>query len=504
MAGFNNNGFNSGDGFNPEGGFNPGGIGGGFNSGQPDNPAFYGRNSGKKKMFIPALIVTILYGILWFFLGELIVNNLFNKIWNPIAVAVYVLAFVIPLIGILLLLSRAAENLSRTAQLWGTGKAIGWLALSLAVTFLLTMALEFIYELDNSLTTPKTTSYVFVIDDSGSMSVNDPDNLRVEAIGEIMKKEDIPYCVYKFSEDAELIHEMSEYDQNDVYEFNSDGGGTNILQSLYTVSQDMKDPGFGGGERPKVLLLSDGESYDDGLAEVMREFVDLNVVVSTVGFGQVNTSLMQGIADRTGGIYVYCDDLNALSTDMEQAITSGSTRTLLTPRSTRNNQILLLIMRILFLTMIGSMIGVCKGRGAFSDIDLMRIIVFTAGQSLIAGILCEVLVNSHQGIARLLVDILWAATVMYQLVINFPSFGGDGTPHGLNQKVGQNRHTRSVGGQNGPGNGNGRGYNNQSGGFNNGSGFNDQKDGFNNGGGFNSQNSGFNNGGDFYNQDGSW
>ena len=149
-----------GGGFGQGGGYGVGG-GGGFGS----SPV-----SGKAEKFIPALILTIIYGFLWHFLGEIIVRSLFNKIWNPLAVAVYVLAFTIPLLILLYILSSIAGNTSATLRRWGSGKAAGLLALCILGTFMAALLLEFIYELGGANWNYTPTSYVFVIDPPSARS----------------------------------------------------------------------------------------------------------------------------------------------------------------------------------------------------------------------------------------------------------------------------------------------------------------------------------------------
>ena len=228
-----NGGFGSGNsqgGFGGGGGFGSGssqggfGGGGGFggSKGGPSFPTSPVSTVGKRKPFRLALIVTLIYGALWFFLGELLEKALFNKIWNPLAMAVYVVVFLLPLLLLLLLMSRITGNMDSTFKIWGSGKTLGVIALCLLITFMATLVLEFLYEIGGSIQDYSPTSYVFVIDDSGSMSSNDPSMLRADAIGEIMKEEDIPYCVYKFSGDAELIREIGDYQDGDAYEFTSD------------------------------------------------------------------------------------------------------------------------------------------------------------------------------------------------------------------------------------------------------------------------------------------
>ncbi len=393
-----------------------------------------------RKLFIPGFILTLVYGVIYYILGEIIVKSLFNNLWNPLAVAIYVVLFAILLIPILLLIARGSGNMQG-----GLGGFFAMTGLLLVILFMSTLLLEFLYELGGKVSTYTPTSYIFVIDDSASMSYNDFENERVSAIPEIMEGESIPYAVYKFSDDATLIRDMDMYQGADNLSFASDGIYTDVLNSLYTVSQGIKAGEIDGGQRPKILLLSDGDSYADGLEDVLKEFNDLGISVSTVGFGDANDTLMTDIAEGTGGVYIKCTDLNALKDDIERSISSFSTRTLLTPRRRVKWDALYMILRILFLTIIGVIISFIKRNGAFDSPNANLLLIISASQGLVAAILCEFIVRSRGGLARLLLVLLWAFMTLgieeYQSVFgNSPIGGGNnyenkpninGTPHTL-------------------------------------------------------------------------
>lgn len=363
-------------------------------------------NNDTRKPYIPSLVLTLVYGVIYYFLGELIVKNLFDAIWNPLAVAVYMVAFAVPLILILLLIARGSGKLF--------GEIGGYFAISaimLVILFAVTLLLEFLYELEGVLITNKPTSYVFVIDDSSSMYSADPHNERVSAIFEIMKDEDIPYAVYRFTDEAELIRGMDVYKGDEILKFKS-GGETDVLQSLNMVISDLESGRLNGGSKPRVLLLSDGDSAGSKLDEVSEKYNDLRISISAVGFGDVDDSLLVSITSGTGGVYIRSDDLRKLRNDMKKSINLVSERTLLTPRRKVRGNVLYMILRILFLTIIGVIIGLIKKNGAFGTEDTKPILLSSSVQGFIAAILCEFLVDVKAGVARMAVVILWAIMIV--------------------------------------------------------------------------------------------
>lgn len=357
-----------------------------------------------KKLYIPGLIISLVYGVIYHILGEIIVKFLFNNIWNPLAVAVYVTLFALLLTPILLLIAQGSGNL-QTEKLGGF---FAKTALLLVILFMAAILLEFLYELGGGIRTYEPTSYIFVIDDSSSMEINDSQNERVSVVPEIMKGETIPYAVYKFSDDATLIRDMNSYHGAEQLLFASDGLRTNILGSLYTVAQDIKSGEINGGRYPKVLLLSDGDSYIDEISIVLKEYNNLGVSISTVGFGNVNDELMTELAEGSGGVYVKCTDLGSLKNDIARSITTFSTRTLLTPRRHMRSDVLYMILRILFLTIIGVIISFIKMNGAFESSNASLLAIISSIQGLVAAILCEFIVGINAGLARLFVVLLWA------------------------------------------------------------------------------------------------
>ena len=207
------------------------------------------------------------------------------------------------------------------------------------------------------------TSYIFVIDDSGSMANNDPEQKRYSAIASVLEDmpDDFPYMVYNFSNGTEIIKEMSTKSEGIPALSGNSYGGTSIRFALMQVMDDYENGIWDGGKNPRVILLTDGYATDIGLFssvnKPLRRYARKGISVSTVGLGDVDRNLMQKIADKTGGVFIDVSDASGLAEAMNSAAGQVTDRDLLTLRNSSKLGWLYGILRVLFLLILGLMIG---------------------------------------------------------------------------------------------------------------------------------------------------
>lgn len=284
------------------------------------------------------------------------------------------------------------------------GHMAAYFICSLIGIFVLVMGLEFIYECNPNIKSIEPTSYIFVIDESGSMSGNDPGGLRYEAIPEIMKAEEegFPYMVYTFSDDTQIIRDMAPLDaEYEPIPVNSDGG-TAICGTILRILQDYKNGVWDGGSNPKVVFLTDGSATD--LSNVflwfrgnmpefnaaLEEYYNLGINISTVGLGSVDREIMTKMAKTTGGVFVNIQNASDLASAMKTAASSYSDRNLLSIRYMKRWDTLYGFLRILFLTIIGTVIGSLMLLAYMEDSSIPIIIVSSIICSLIGSVLFEI------------------------------------------------------------------------------------------------------------------
>jgi len=146
----------------------------------------------------------------------------------------------------------------------------------------------------------------FVLDSSGSMSSNDPQELSKDAVGvmlDLLGGQEALYLV-EFDSRARWLNQTnwqgwSRQDLRRVVEAISFGGGTDIGAGLAAMQNALQTTGRVGAGG--VLLLSDGIGDYESQAEWFR---DNRIPVYTISFvGEANASLLEEIAIQTGGEY---------------------------------------------------------------------------------------------------------------------------------------------------------------------------------------------------------
>lgn len=345
--------------------------------------------SGTDTLNIPVILGSVVAGAVLWFICYLLYKGLLNHM--PRALLIGTL-FAILSVGICLtvfVISNMGGDFK--GDILGNEKAtILMLAGGTFLIFGLGVLFQWIYGMNfsNEVNTP--TSYIFVIDDSGSMEGNDPENSRFGSILTVMEKmpEDFPYMVYSFTSDAYILRDMSPLRVGESFAGESDGG-TDITAALERILRDYENRVWDGGRNPKVLLLSDGESFGF-IRLLLNDYAREGISVSTVGFGSVNDRLMQRIANRTGGVYIYVDEISALSEAIEIASASYAKRDLLSSRSDRNLGFVYGLLRVVFLTILGLGIGFL-GMVSYGRSDSMGITFVSAGiTSFLGSLIMEV------------------------------------------------------------------------------------------------------------------
>lgn len=308
--------------------------------------------------FIP-LVISLVFGGVWFVIGGLMYNALKTQLWTPLLVALYITGLALFLFLAIIVSNALCQNAKPRSSEYQKSFIV------IAAILLCSMLFEFLYELDAvTLKADNATSYIFLIDDSGSMGGdgglygNDPNGVRYDAIPAVLKdcKDDFPYAVYAFDHGCQMISSMapaSEGKNKAVDQLNL-GGGTDIQLAIEYVLSDI-DNGIltDCGTAPRILLLSDGVSYFNDFDAMINECNSRNVSVSTVGFGSAEKDLLREIAQRTGGYFQWAKNVSGLSSAMSTAIFGGD-RDLLNERFDRSDDALLVIMRIVFMLILAA------------------------------------------------------------------------------------------------------------------------------------------------------
>ena len=300
-------------------------------------------------------ILSVLAGLLWAWLGGKLLRSAGGSLWTPLLIGLYFLGLALVLILILWLCTVIKKR-----GMPESGSYLKAFALALAV-FVLAGLFQWIYSVDiRPEEAPSTddSSYIFLIDESGSMTQSDMRNERATAIQSLMADcdRDFPYAVYGFSDTFRQISPLQPASAAAsgtlVME---DSGLTYISDAIEYVLQEIESGRLTAGARPHLILVTDGyeSASSNPLASTLSHANAIGVRVSTVGVGfGVDSEYLRNIAVKTGGNYVTCETMSELlggMTDVTELESSSYERTLLNTREDMPRDWLYAVMRIIFL-----------------------------------------------------------------------------------------------------------------------------------------------------------
>lgn len=355
----------------------------GFLGGHAANLKYKGINL---RMIIASIIAAAAAWVI-----DLLIYNIFkNVLPRPLLIGIVFTILGLILGTVLTIFGRDSGNkVDAKVQIIGT--IIGsLLLLGLGGLF------QFIYQLTLKKAIIEPTSYVFVIDDSGSMSDSDPAGKRYSSIEMILqdKAESFPYMVYGFSDNSYIIRDMAPKSEGMEPITGQNLGGTSISGTLKNVINDYENGIWQGGAAPKVILLTDGYATDIFLGielkDTLKRYNKRGISISCVGLGDVDRDLMNQIASSTNGVFVDVDDASQLTEAMKSAAAGYNEveRDLVSERSSGNG-IVYGLLRVLFLTLLGALIGLVK-YFSYGDRDSFKTLFgLTVVSSLIGSVLME-------------------------------------------------------------------------------------------------------------------
>lgn len=164
---------------------------------------------------------------------------------------------------------------------------------------------------------------VFVIDESGSMNQNDPNNLRVEATIQFIDmlatdSKSNRVSIYGFENSARTILNLTALSNKDAVKISLNtihsGGGTNIYSGLSAAVQEIEKNNK--SYTPVIILMTDGQDNSNisnyqGLIDSANE---KGLTIFAIGLGNdVNATLLREICNKTGGgVYYYAKNSDLL------------------------------------------------------------------------------------------------------------------------------------------------------------------------------------------------
>lgn len=366
------------------------------------------------------LVITAIYGLVFGIVTNLFFDRLVAALWSPLAITILFVCFLLPLLLIVFLAAKFNGTLTKIEH------PVATFAAGFAVFLVAVLGLEFLYELGLKTTVQNVDSYVFVIDDSGSMTGSDPNKMRVSSIEKILadKDGDFQYAVYSFSDDYTQIRPMLPKRQSTALPQMESSGGTAIYGTLSGILDDVDTGKLKVTGNTRILFLSDGSATDmsgffsSSLRDVLRRYVEKGLVISTVGLGRgADAATLKRIANSTGGVYITAEDADQLTGAMVEASVQSADRTLLTIRFFCKTEALHAVMRIVFLLIIAVILQMLKIEvyGKYYKPQLILGSVCSVLAALVAEILMEHTLLG-ENICRIIFWILLALMIIEHIV----------------------------------------------------------------------------------------
>lgn len=372
-----------------------------------------------KKVSYKMLLGSIIAGVIYGFLGEFIFKMLRDVVPSIVLTMVYFLGLFL-FVGLALYL---ISNVVYSQYKYPSYKKL-WI-ISLILILCASALFEFLYDLisDRKREQP-SDSFLFVVDISGSMCQNDPEGIRYSAIEKLIadKDDDFVYGVYSFSNDLDVVREMSPKSNDSKFALAEDSGGTEMRHALQQIITETELGNNLVTSRTRVILLSDGDptdvTFSSSLMKVLNRYVDKDIKVSTIGLNYVKETYLRMIADKTGGVYVYCDNVDNLLTALESASYSDNVyRNLLDYRNGSFLNGLLAIMRIIFVAALGIIMAIEKSAICEKFKDTRNVFISSAICGILAGLCIEIgmnVIGVSPMIMRILTSVLMAVTFLME------------------------------------------------------------------------------------------
>ncbi len=363
------------------------------------------------------LIGSILAGVLYAIAAEVLYQKLKQNVSDLVIVTSYLMGLFLFAGFAIWLLSKLVYN--RTFKKVSIKQWLG----TLAAMLVLTIGFEWIYEMQFQGQVKQYDTYLFVIDNSGSMDGSDPEGLRFKAIENVLKEkaDSFSYAVYLFSDSTELVRKLGDQTESADYNRGENQGMTAIKRALQKVLEDLENGTLDLGKRKgHVILLSDGaatdiDSYGE-LAAVLDGFVQKGVSISTVGLLDADEQLMSFIAEQAGGVFVSVEDIADLEAAMVQAGKNEIVqRNLIDYREGEQKKVLYAGMRIGFLIILGGLIGLQKVVICERFLDTLSVIRSAAAGSVLAGLCMEIGMN-QMGVEPFFVRGVFCGVICFTLL----------------------------------------------------------------------------------------
>ncbi|TBL80981.1 vWA domain-containing protein [Paenibacillus thalictri] len=325
----------------------------------------------KRELNVLLLCASFIGGLASFIVGEVLLGYGEGHIHETLLMGLYFGLFAL-IVGLACLVAEMiSPDLNGTAWRY---RYLGdsWKLLfpaSFILLFLAGSLLQFIYGLSFGREVAPPRDYAMVIDISGSMAQNDPNRQSLQAAQNLIQQMDPDKraAIVLFNDEPKLLHPMIQLiDEqakrnltSSIVSAPNPDKGTDIGKALMFTSELLKDQRQ-SDRRAAVILISDGVS-DIDIDNVLKPYQDSDTEIHTIGF-KGGDLLLKKIASRTDGKFYRVGEAQQLTQVFTEIYRNDNKRYLVGERTgIQANSAAYKIMRIGFITLLGSLLGLMLG-----------------------------------------------------------------------------------------------------------------------------------------------
>lgn len=357
------------------------------------------------KFNVVLLIVTLITATLsavgmYFLYHGLRYESAISPLYTPVVMGILFAAFLL----VTVLVVFAVSNLGMTFRAdvitgrYGKGRILLYMLIGVLVIAVVMAGAEFLYEMDFQTRTREegVSTYVFLIDDSGTMDSNDPNDLRYRSIEAILstKPARTQFTVYSFATNVKLVTPLQTVGDGVKVAQNPEYTLTNMKAGLAKVMEDYKQGIWSSKGKTSLILITDGDPTDfgdiSGVTSILDEMVDEEITLGIVGVIGADNDLMQEMADYTGGTFTDITDIEELD-DAVRSVSGddGLTRDLLSEREELEMDWVYALIRVAALFVAGIIITVVAALCYGNSTSFNFILVTNIIKALVAAALME-------------------------------------------------------------------------------------------------------------------
>lgn len=351
-------------------------------------------------LLISTLISAVLTGLgMHFSYGIAFVTEKDNPLFMPAYMAaLFAVFFAITCLVVFVIsnltLTYRADVISGRRQ---KGRVVLYILVGMLLIGMFMFGAEYLYEKNLQKGSKGTGTYVFLIDNSGSMDISDPYESRYSVIKELLgdKSAKTQYTVYTFESDVDLQVPMQTVGEGFPSRYPSATGGTALKAGLERVISDCEQGVWSAENGATLILITDGDPGDFSdiydISTILDRYVKQDIKMGIVGVIGANNDLMRKITTYTGGTFTDISDASL----MTEAVThvsgsAGRTRDLLGERDAVQMNWLYTMIRILAVALAGALIAVGAAL-CYCNNTVFSFMVWTnVIKAVLAGVLMEV------------------------------------------------------------------------------------------------------------------